>query len=104
MLAIGEPALRIIASTFIVAGVCIVLGSVFQALIQRLFHDRFAGAPIARAGSGRLGAGGHWPTGGQRYARVDFLPRRRSYVPAVDCSGAFIRLNKKVISQIPDRV
>ena len=32
MLAIGEPALRIIASTFVVAGVCIVLGSVFQAL------------------------------------------------------------------------
>ena len=32
MLAIGVPALRIIASTFIVAGVCIALGSVFQAL------------------------------------------------------------------------
>ena len=32
MIAIGEPALRIIASTFVVAGVCIVLGSVFQAL------------------------------------------------------------------------
>lgn len=32
MLVIGVPALRIIASTFIVAGVCIALGSVFQAL------------------------------------------------------------------------
>lgn len=32
MLMIGEPALRIIASTFIMAGVCIALGSVFQAL------------------------------------------------------------------------
>lgn len=32
MLAIGVPALRIIGSTFLVAGVCIVLGSVFQSL------------------------------------------------------------------------
>ena len=32
MLVIGVPALRIIASTFIVAGVCIALSSVFQAL------------------------------------------------------------------------
>ena len=32
MLAIGEPALRIISTTFVVAGVCIVLSSVFQAL------------------------------------------------------------------------
>ena len=32
MLAIGVPALRIIASTFTVAGACIALGSVFQAL------------------------------------------------------------------------
>ena len=32
MLVIGVPALRIISSTFIVAGVCIALGSVFQAL------------------------------------------------------------------------
>lgn len=32
MLSIGVPALRIIGSTFLVAGVCIVLGSVFQSL------------------------------------------------------------------------
>ena len=32
MLAIGEPALRIISTSFTFAGVCIVLGSIFQAL------------------------------------------------------------------------
>ena len=32
MLAIGEPALRILSTRFTVAGVCIVLGSIFQAL------------------------------------------------------------------------
>ncbi len=32
MLAIGEPALRIICTSFMFAGVCIVLGSIFQAL------------------------------------------------------------------------
>ena len=37
MLAIGVPALRIIASTFVVAGVCIALGSVFQALGYGLY-------------------------------------------------------------------
>ena len=37
MLVIGVPALRIIASTFIVAGVCIALGSVFQALGYGLY-------------------------------------------------------------------
>ena len=32
MLVIGEPALRIICTSFMFAGVCIVLGSIFQAL------------------------------------------------------------------------
>ena len=56
MLAIGEPALRIIASTFIVAGVCIVLGSVFQALgfsvysmIVSLARQLFVLVPVAWA-------------------------------------------------------
>ena len=37
MLAIGEPALRIISASFLVAGVCVVCGSVFQAVGQGMF-------------------------------------------------------------------
>ena len=37
MLAIGEPALRIISTSFLVAGICVVCGSVFQAVGQGMF-------------------------------------------------------------------
>lgn len=37
MLAIGEPALRIIGSSFILAGICIALGAAFQALGKSFF-------------------------------------------------------------------
>lgn len=54
MLSIGVPALRIIGSTFLVAGVCIVLGSVFQSLgfgvysmIVSLARQLFVLAPAA---------------------------------------------------------
>ena len=75
MLAIGIPALRIIASTFVVAGVCIVLSSgVPGAGLQPLFDARLPGAPADRAGAGGLGAGHHRTAGGQRRFGMALLP------------------------------
>ena len=104
MLAIGEPALRIIASTFIVAGVCIVLGSVFQALgfsvysmIVSLARQLLVLVPVAWA----LAAIGQ-RVGNDTLVWISF-PVAYTYIYLVT-AVLFIRLNKKVISQIPDRV
>ena len=104
MLAIGEPALRIIASTFIVAGVCIVLGSVFQALgfsvysmIVSLARQLFVLVPVAWA----LAAIGQ-RVGNDTLVWISFPVAE--VMSAVVTAVLFIRLNKKVISQIPDRV
>ena len=54
----ASPALRIIGSTFVVAGVCIVLSfGVPGAGVQPLLHARLPGAPADRAGAGGVGAG-----------------------------------------------
>ena len=104
MLAIGEPALRIIASTFIVAGVCIVLGSVFQALgfsvysmIVSLARQLLVLVPVAWA----LAAIGQ-RVGNDTLVWISFPVAE--VMSAVVTAVLFIRLNKKVISQIPDRV
>ena len=103
MLAIGEPALRIIASTFVVAGVCIVLGSVFQALgysvysmIVSLARQLIVLVPVAWA----LAATGR-NIGNDNLVWIAFPVAE--IVSAAVTAVLFIRLNKKVISQIPDR-
>ena len=103
MLSIGEPALRIIASTFIVAGVCIVLGSVFQALgfsiysmIVSLARQLLVLVPVAWV----LAAIGQ-RIGNDTLVWISFPVAE--VMSAVVTAVLFIRLNKKVISQIPDR-
>ena len=104
MLAIGIPALRIIASTFVVAGVCIVLSSVFQALGYSLYSMLVSLArqlivlvPVAWA----LAAIGQ-QVGNDDLVWLSFPVAE--VVSAAVTAVFFIRLNKNVISKVEDRV
>ena len=104
MLAIGIPALRIIASTFVVAGVCIVLSSVFQALGYSLYSMLVSLArqlivlvPVAWA----LAAIGQ-QVGNDDLVWLSFPVAE--IVSAAVTAVFFIRLNKNVISKVEDRV
>ncbi len=103
MLAIGEPALRIIASTFVVAGVCIVLGSVFQALgfsiysmVVSMARQLIVLVPVAWA----LAAIGQ-RLGNDNLVWIAFPVAE--IMSAAVTAAFFIRLNRNVIRQIPDR-
>ncbi len=103
MIAIGEPALRIIASTFVVAGVCIVLGSVFQALgysvysmIVSLARQLIVLVPVAWV-LARIGQS----IGNDNLVWIAFPVAE--VVSAAVTAALFVRLNRNVISQIPDR-
>ncbi len=102
MLEIGVPALRIIASTFIIASVCIVLGSVFQALgygvysmIVSLARQLIVLIPVAWV-LARIGQN----IGNDNLVWCAFPIAE---VASLIVTGIlFIRLYKNVISKVPD--
>ena len=103
MLAIGIPALRIIASTFVVAGVCIVLSSVFQALGYSLYSMLVS---LARQLIVLVPVAWALAAIGQRVGNDDLVWLSfpvAEVVSAAVTAVFFIRLNKNVISKVEDR-
>ena len=102
MLAIGIPALRIIASTFVVAGVCIVLSSVFQALGYSLYSMLVS---LARQLIVLVPVAWALAVIGQRTGNDDLVWLSfpvAEVVSAAVTAWFFVRLNKNVIQTIPD--
>lgn len=102
MLSIGIPALRIIASTFLIASVCIVLGSVFQALgfgvysmIVSLARQLIVLVPVAWL-LARIGQS----TGNDNLVWISYPIAE--IVSAAVTAVLFIRLYKNVIAKVPD--
>lgn len=100
MVAMGVPALRIIATHFMVAGVCIVAGSVFQALgngiyclIVSVMRQMVVLLPAAFLLAKFLGLSAVW-----------WAFPIAEVMSAIVSGICFVRIKRRVIDHIPDRI
>ena len=102
MLSIGVPALRIISTTFPVAAVCIVLGSVFQALGFGMYSmfTSMARQLVALVPSAWLLARVGQSIGNDNLVWWSYPIAE--VASAIVTAVLFIRLYKKVISKVPE--